>query len=684
MDERMATLNKLINNDFIINLDDKESSSKLIEDIIIYTILKDENNNLSIKENDKYNELRKIFEAEPFIGNINDTVLLPMYKLIRETKEDDDDNNNLDKIVQNIIELINLYSIEKVNKEIIKDIIQKINNELNANAQNANTQNANAQNSSTIDAITTNSQQFDKNIIQTILPIFTNFHQPGKQVDENMVRNIIYLLKKSMNGTDENENLFSDLLELFKKINNNDVNNLNDGLNIILLLKLLKKINNNKIGNISLQTENKNVKPILDLAKKIIINYDNNSEINADTLKKIFNILTKLDIKKEDAIVSGGGFDNEKDLYKLRFYINNIITHLSETIKLCNEIKKDYNDQKYESKDKIIDFFKTIQKTKVKYDENITIIKQMNDKMQEIIKNIKLQDELPLLFDIDIDINIGKTKFNLDHLLNLLEHYTKNQDKDNIKQKILESINNLDVSFYDSLLKKMEKLKKYIDNNFQLPEKQEKSKFEKILDEYNNEKDSEYPKNIQNEDNLYEKIRIFNLDPSSVLKISFQDKSIFIAIILIIRFIIVSILELCIDYNVIKTLHYSIIIYGILYLLTIIIFIIMINYDEYKLRILINYLNMHSNSSKIYLHIMLFTFFIVLIYMMVKSQDTLNNFGDFFDFTHIYKHIYNITEANQAESYSRLTQEEKLKLQYRIEIITMIVFIFTSFLVMVL
>jgi hypothetical protein len=70
--------------------------------------------------------------------------------------------------------------------------------------------------------------------------------------------------------------------------------------------------------------------------------------------------------------------------------------------------------------------------------------------------------------------------------------------------------------------------------------------------------------------------------------------------------------------------------------------------------------------------------------MMVKSQDTLNNFGDFFDFTHIYKHIYNITEANQAESYSRLTQEEKLKLQYRIEIITMIVFIFTSFLVMVL
>ena len=191
-------------------------------------------------------------------------------------------------------------------------------------------------------------------------------------------------------------------------------------------------------------------------------------------------------------------------------------------------------------------------------------------------------------------------------------------------------------------------------------------------------------KSVDLDNTLYDKIKLYNLDPSTVLKITFEDKAIFILVTFVIRLITVIFLELLIDYNIIRTLHYSMIIYGMIYIAIIIILIITINYDSYKLRILINYLNLHINSGKIYTHIFLFILFISLVYIMVKSQDTLNNFGDLFDFTNIYKHIYEITESNKEVSDIRLSQNEKLKLQYRIDIISMIVFIFTSLLIMVL
>lgn len=175
-----------------------------------------------------------------------------------------------------------------------------------------------------------------------------------------------------------------------------------------------------------------------------------------------------------------------------------------------------------------------------------------------------------------------------------------------------------------------------------------------------------------------------NLDPQIVLKINFRDKSIYIFLMFLIRTINIITLEFLIEYNIMKTLQYTIILYGFMYLFIITLLVILVNYDSYKLRILFNYLNIHINSSNLLLQNILFIIFIVLVYILVKSDDFLKYFGDIFDFTNIYNNIYKFNESLNEDSDINLTQNEKLKLLYRIDIISMIIFIFSAFLVLIL
>jgi hypothetical protein len=175
-----------------------------------------------------------------------------------------------------------------------------------------------------------------------------------------------------------------------------------------------------------------------------------------------------------------------------------------------------------------------------------------------------------------------------------------------------------------------------------------------------------------------------NLDPEIVLKLTFRDKAIYIFLMFLIRTINIIALEFLIEYNLIKSLQYTIMLYGFMYLFIISLLVILVNYDSYKLRILFNYLNIHINSSNLILQNVLFIIFIILVYILVKSDDFLKYFGDIFDFTNIYNNIYKFNESLNEDSDINLTQNEKLKLLYRIDIISMIIFIFSAFLVLIL
>lgn len=187
---------------------------------------------------------------------------------------------------------------------------------------------------------------------------------------------------------------------------------------------------------------------------------------------------------------------------------------------------------------------------------------------------------------------------------------------------------------------------------------------------------------LKQDDRLYERFIENNLDPSEVLKITFQDKVIFICIILIIRTFAMVLIEFLIEYDFIGTLYRGILVYSILYISLIILSIIVINYDSYKLRILVNYLNLHINSSNIYFHILLFALFNGLILIIINNND-LNGVDNIFNYTYIYKYIYEIADKSSTDSELRLSQKNKIMLQYRMDIITMIVFIFTSLLILI-
>ena len=216
--------------------------------------------------------------------------------------------------------------------------------------------------------------------------------------------------------------------------------------------------------------------------------------------------------------------------------------------------------------------------------------------------------------------------------------------------------------------------------------------FEKIWSEYNdgikayniNSKNKDYLTYINEGEKLKNKIILNDLDPEIVLKVNFQDKVVFVALMFAIRTIVMVIFEFLIEYNVIKSLRYSILIYAGLYILLLLLFTAFVNLDSYKLRIVFNYLNMHINTSNIILHIMLFTIFSFLVIVIIQTDNFINNVGDILDFTYIYNYIYtfNIDNLLSGEFENNLTKDEKIKLQYRLDIISMLIFIFTATLIL--
>ncbi len=216
--------------------------------------------------------------------------------------------------------------------------------------------------------------------------------------------------------------------------------------------------------------------------------------------------------------------------------------------------------------------------------------------------------------------------------------------------------------------------------------------FEKIWNEYNdgikayniNSKNKEYLTYINEGEKLKNKIILNDLDPEIVLKVNFQDKVVFVALMFAIRTIVMVIFEFLIEYNIIKSLRYAILIYAGLYVLLLLLFTAFVNLDSYKLRIVFNYLNMHINTSNIILHIMLFTIFSFLVIVIIQTDNFINNVGDILDFTYIYNYIYtfNIDNLLSGEFENNLSKDEKIKLQYRLDIISMLIFIFTATLIL--
>ena len=296
---------------------------------------------------------------------------------------------------------------------------------------------------------------------------------------------------------------------------------------------------------------------------------------------------------------------------------------------------------------------------KKKIEENMANKEAELNKEKEVLKKL-LADNLNKLI-----VNTGGEPYNLYTLIKYLkETYGGDDDDDNINGNAMS--------------------KKYNDND---------TLFEKIWNEYNdgiksysvNNKKQEYLTYINEGEKLKNKILLNELDPEIVLKITFQDKVVFVALMFAIRTILMVIFEFLIEYNMVKSLRYAILIYAGLYVLLLLLFTAFVNLDSYKLRIVFNYLNMHINTSNLILHIILFIIFSFLVIVIIQTDNFVNNLGDVFDFTYIYNYIYTFNFDNilSGEFENNLSKDEKMKLQYRLDIISTLIFIFSGTLILV-
>ena len=136
---------------------------------------------------------------------------------------------------------------------------------------------------------------------------------------------------------------------------------------------------------------------------------------------------------------------------------------------------------------------------------------------------------------------------------------------------------------------------------------------------------------------------------------------IFAFVIVLFRLIAVTIVEYFIQKDWILSLANTIIATGVIYSILFIAFVLIVNFDLWRLRILFNYVNLHVNTSIIFTHLaMVWGFFGVVLLL-----------------------VYNINFMMDGISNNITSQEDKAQLEYRLEMITAIIWLVILLLVVI-
>jgi len=176
-----------------------------------------------------------------------------------------------------------------------------------------------------------------------------------------------------------------------------------------------------------------------------------------------------------------------------------------------------------------------------------------------------------------------------------------------------------------------------------------------------------YQKSKASEGNLISAINLENLlnandlIPSEVLKITTFDKMLFAFIIITFRLVAVTVTEYMIEKNWILSLGNGIIAFGVIYTLLFVGFVVTVNFDLWRLRILFNYVNMHVNTSIILTHLAMVWGLLGVVLLL----------------------IFNINFNMTGLSTKITTEEDKARLEYRLEMITLILWLVILLLVAV-
>lgn len=348
-----------------------------------------------------------------------------------------------------------------------------------------------------------------------------------------------------------------------------------------------------------------------------------------DALDKIRSLIERTQ-KYREHIRYNDNYDNDdnddnynekiKQAEKEIKYLQEQIEKIRDNPNNINNIpqKREYERDIEKLENKIKDYKRQLKSTRNSYKDDF------ERKLNETIYALNdLKEQKEMFINKVTDLN----KIN-DQIKNIFDRYVKDFDN-KVKPSILRVINNRNgnVSKYENI-------------------------WNKYVEGVND--DSRLLEDVQ--DKFVNQIQSNDLDPTQVLKLTRDDVILYIIIAFVIRQITLAIVETLIDKSIVNNLFYSLISYLAIYSVIITILVIVTNFDDYKLRIIFNYLNMHINKYGIIRHIMLLVGCTGLIYLLV---------------------YYMNPDIHKLDK-KQLTEVEKLNLIYKLELITIAVFAFIA------
>jgi hypothetical protein len=468
-----------------------------------------------------------------------------------------------------------------------------------------------------------------------------------------------------------------------------------------LIEEIIKSEYDDKVED--LDSLKQNIKKGID--KKALEEKQKKEEIDQEISKKRDaekgNDKTRVPINNQDKYKANSNISN------LKSYQENLSKKKEELLKLLKNLDNKLNELKnipyateyIEHINNIKNYFKLEYVKEKTNSNNCKIIKEFEEFYNELVT---LYTKNKQLYDINDKVSTNSAEASVTNNINEQYKATNREIEKNIGGKILKELEKLigengDFINIIELLKESNYDENAIDDSKFVKNKNgigdgEELLYETLWQDYNkgisinnklSNKANQYFTYLNEGEKLKNSIVLNDLDPEIVLKITVQDKAVFLLLIFIIRTICIVIIELLIEYNMLKSLQSSIVAYTLLYLTILLLFIIFINLDSYKLRIIFNYLNMHANTSNIIIHIVLFSIFAFLVIIIIQTDNFINNVIDIFDYTYIYNYLFDFSfgKTFNSEFENNISPDEKIKLLYRLDIVSMIIFIFTGILV---
>lgn len=151
------------------------------------------------------------------------------------------------------------------------------------------------------------------------------------------------------------------------------------------------------------------------------------------------------------------------------------------------------------------------------------------------------------------------------------------------------------------------------------------------------------------------------LIPRKALAVTGLDKTVFVFMTLFIRLFALSLVEWLIAKNQVRKMSWALGAFLVVYAAVFILFTLVVNMDIYRMRILFNYVNFHGNAGLVMTHLGMMLVFSIILFIVIQ----------------------NVNLPIRGFEKKTISEEDKTSLMYRLEVLTMIIWLFLMILVVV-